>query len=205
MAIQLLKENDRFNTYHQHFLIDGSDDLTSLEANYKCQMGDIVEAVDGTRYIRHSDEYSGDLWEEAGSSSSGGSGLPNYSEANNGDVLSIEDGEPAWKEQSGGDMFVVTLLQDDATTKWTADKTYAEIMAAYGAGKICLFNINNVSFAYGTFVPPNIRPNAPIYVSVFAYIHTEQADALQAGTCIIASDNSVTSNANYFSLTPMGG
>lgn len=70
MAIQLLKENDRFNTYHQHFLVDSSDDLTSLEANFKCQMGDVAEAVDGTKYVRHSDGYSGDLWEEVGSSGS---------------------------------------------------------------------------------------------------------------------------------------
>lgn len=74
MAIQLLKENDRFNTYHQHFLIDGSDDLTSLEANYKCQMGDVAEVVDGTRYIRHSDDYQGEKWELMESSSGGDGG-----------------------------------------------------------------------------------------------------------------------------------
>lgn len=33
--------------------------------------------------------------------------LPDYSEASDGDVLSIEDGAPAWKEPSGGGGIVV--------------------------------------------------------------------------------------------------
>lgn len=70
MAIQLLKENDKFNTYHQHFLIDSSDDLIPLETNYKCQIGDVAEVIDGTKYVRHSDGYSGDLWEVVESSDS---------------------------------------------------------------------------------------------------------------------------------------
>lgn len=77
MAIQLLKENNRFNTYHQHFLIDSSDDLASLEANYNCQMGDIAETVDGTKYARHSTGYSGELWEEIHSNGSGGASTGN--------------------------------------------------------------------------------------------------------------------------------
>ncbi len=77
MAIQKIKEDNSFNIYHQHFLIDSSDDLASLEANYNCQMGDIAETVDGTKYTRHSAGYSGELWEEIHSSSSGGTSTDN--------------------------------------------------------------------------------------------------------------------------------
>ena len=139
MAIQLLKENDSFNTYHQHFLIDSSDDLTSLEANYKCQMGDVAEAVDGTKYVRHSDGYSGDLWEEAGGS--GGSELPAVTSSDNGDVLTVVNG--AWDKV---DPDTIVLHVDEET--FALDKTWQEITNLLAAGKRLVFFFTNTEM-YG--------------------------------------------------------
>ena len=63
MAIQLMQENGEYNIKNQHFLIDETSDLTNLENEYSCSMGDRVELPDGTIYVRHSDEFEGDLWE----------------------------------------------------------------------------------------------------------------------------------------------
>lgn len=63
MAIQLMQENGEYNIKSQHFLIDEENDLVNLESEYSCSMGDRAELPDGTIYVRHSDEYQGDLWE----------------------------------------------------------------------------------------------------------------------------------------------
>ena len=102
MAIQLIKQNSKFNNLHQHFYIDNLSDLDSIENEYKCQMGDVAELPDGMQYQRHSDDFQGTLWEYWQGGGSGGSDLPDYSEASEGDVLSIENSEPVWKAPSGG-------------------------------------------------------------------------------------------------------
>lgn len=63
MAIQLMQENGEYNIIVKHFLVDSIDDLSDLENEYECSIGDKVELPDGTIYIRHSDDYQGDLWE----------------------------------------------------------------------------------------------------------------------------------------------
>ena len=73
MAIQLLQENGKFNTVIKHFLIDDENDLTNLDTEYVCTMGDKAELPNGTIYIRHSDDFQGDLWEERNSNSSNSS------------------------------------------------------------------------------------------------------------------------------------
>lgn len=65
MAIQLEKENSKFNIYEQHFLIDSAADLQILENQYSCHQGDRAELPDGSYYLRHSDSYQGELWELA--------------------------------------------------------------------------------------------------------------------------------------------
>lgn len=65
MAIQLEKENSKFNIYERHFLIDSVADLQMIEALYICHQGDKAELPNGTTYRRHSDSYQGDLWELA--------------------------------------------------------------------------------------------------------------------------------------------
>lgn len=55
----------------------------------------------------------------------GSGGLPDYSEANDGDVLAIENGEPTWAAPGGR----VLVANVDPQT-YTLDKTWAEIDAA---------------------------------------------------------------------------
>lgn len=98
MAIQLEKENGKFNIYIQHFLIDSAADLQTLESEYTCHQGDKAELPDGSYYLRHSDDYQGDLWElvksSGGSGGSGSSDLPSVTSADNGDILTVVNG--AW-------------------------------------------------------------------------------------------------------------
>ena len=71
MAIQKIKEGNSFNSYTQIFQIDSTNDLATLEADYNPHFGDKAELPNGTIYVRHSDGYSGDLWEIAQGSGGG--------------------------------------------------------------------------------------------------------------------------------------
>lgn len=61
-----------------------------------------------------------------------------------GKMLTVDNsGNPAWAEatpsgSSGVDSFLVTFTQDEQTGAYTTDKTFAEIITAYEAGKIVL-------------------------------------------------------------------
>lgn len=103
MAVQLFKENSSFNVENYHFLIDSVDELDDIELIYKCHQGDKAELPDGTVYVRHSDNYSGDKWTVKSSSSnngSGGSDLPTVTEEDNGNVLTVMNGEWGKSEAS---------------------------------------------------------------------------------------------------------
>lgn len=96
MAIQLEKENSKFNIYEQHFLIDSKNDLQTLESEYDCNQGDKAELPDGSYYLRHSDDYQGEKWELVKSSSGGNSGglnLPAVTSEDNGSILEVKNGE----------------------------------------------------------------------------------------------------------------
>ena len=73
MAIQLAKQNSKFNILHQYFYIDDVSDLDIIEDEFKCHMGDIAELSNGTKYQRHSDDYLGELWEYYQGGNSGNS------------------------------------------------------------------------------------------------------------------------------------
>lgn len=73
MAIQLIKQNSKFNILHQYFYIDDVSDLDTIEDEFECHMGDIAELSNGTKYQRHSDDYLGELWEYYQGGSSGSS------------------------------------------------------------------------------------------------------------------------------------
>lgn len=72
---------------------------------------------------------------------SGSGGLPDYSEANDGDVLAIENGEPAWAAPGGGGGAVI--ITDNGTQ---LDKTYAEIYALVKSGTPCYIKYNLYGF-----------------------------------------------------------
>ena len=92
MAIQLMQENGEYNIKNQHFLIDATSDLTNLENEYSCSMGDRVELPDGTIYVRHSDEFEGDLW-ELNENASIEKVLPPINFNDEGKFLGIVDGD----------------------------------------------------------------------------------------------------------------
>ena len=85
------------------------------------------------------DEYpalDGDELQMLSDDSSSG-GLPDYSQASNGDVLAISSGEPTWTTPSGGGsggggvLFVhETVTEEGEETVCTLDTTYADIAAA---------------------------------------------------------------------------
>ena len=55
---------------------------------------------------------------------------------------------PAWADaspsgSSGADVFLVTFTEDQETGNYTVDKTFAETMAAYEAGKIVQGKVSN--------------------------------------------------------------
>lgn len=69
---------------------------------------------------------------------SGGSGLPDYTAADNGKFLGVVEGEAEWAEAGGGEEpFVVTftVTNPEGFVIGGVDKTYAEVAAADEAGK----------------------------------------------------------------------
>ena len=112
---------------------EGTIDLTEVAASYGTALtDDCIAALKGITFL-----YGGKAVVPAG-----GSGLPDYSEASDGDVLSIENGAPAWKPASGGVFaFKVTLL-DMVSGEAVCNKTANEILAAYKAGMTMVCTID---------------------------------------------------------------
>ena len=123
-------------------VIAGVVDLAEASASYGSAISDdVVQALDNVAFL-----YGGKVYGVSGSS------LPDYSEASDGDVLSIDNGTPAWTTPSGGggsgDVLNVTITKKGNTL--TADKTYAEIDDAFTAGApivVCLQRLNNSTSA----------------------------------------------------------
>jgi hypothetical protein len=69
-----------------------------------------------------------------------GGSLPDASEASEGDVLTIDDGEPVWAAGGGGSGGGVLMVTD---TNGTLDKTMGEIQDAYLAGKRVIISVDN--------------------------------------------------------------
>lgn len=124
MAIRLMQENGEYNIKNQLFLIDEENDLVNLENQYSCSMGDRAELPDGTIYVRHSDEYQGDLW-EFDELSGGINKLPEVDSSDNGKVLKVVDGK--WNKGSQtmnyGQSYYTTIL-DTTTVTTVNDGTY---------------------------------------------------------------------------------
>ncbi|MBR4155366.1 MAG: hypothetical protein IKU01_01505 [Bacteroidales bacterium] len=64
MAFLKVKEGNSYNVCIQHFLIDSIDDLDEIEASFNPHFGDEAETISGEIYVRHSDDYEGNLWEQ---------------------------------------------------------------------------------------------------------------------------------------------
>lgn len=75
----------------------------------------------------------------------GSGGLPDYSEANDGDVLSIENGEPAWAAPGSG----ILVCTD---TEGVLDKTWQEIYDAMNSSTLCvIFSSYSYPPQYGVY------------------------------------------------------
>lgn len=131
--------------------------------------------------------------------------LPDPSEANDGDVLTVADGE--WKAQApsgggGAGTFEVTFSVDNDT--WSADKTFAELKAAINGGHnirglmagertICL-TLDGWYFAEGD--------TESVYFSFMAPMQGESSWTLGKEDFTFSDDESVSVEVNSFLLTP---
>ena len=81
--------------------------------------------------------------------------VPSSSSSDAGKMLTVNSsGMPAWADaspsgSSGADVFLVTFNSEDLAS-WTSDKTFFEIYAALGAGKIPQFSVGGILF--GQFI-----------------------------------------------------
>lgn len=95
-AIGLVANDTAAGTESIAIVTEGMVDVNEIAASYgEALTDDCIAALHGITFL-----HGGKAIVPAGGG--GGSGLPDYSEASDGDVLSIEDGMPAWKEPSGG-------------------------------------------------------------------------------------------------------
>lgn len=63
MAVKLFKRDNFFYGLHQEFFVDGEEDLVQIEIDFDCELGDKAYAPDGSIWVRHSDNFDGELWE----------------------------------------------------------------------------------------------------------------------------------------------
>ena len=216
MAIQKIKEGNSFNSYTQIFQIDSTDDLVTLEADYNPHFGDKAELPNGTVYVRHSDGYSGDLWEIAQSSGGGGSSLPAVTSEDNGDVLTVEDGAWAKAAPSGGGQFIITVTANEAETELSVDKTYQEIVSAFAEGKT-FYLIYTDSLYEVQFAAPYAYESYDTYYIGGVNIDIEAVSEDEADICFLKiqvianSSNGVTAyrevsyvSGTYSSIPPAG-
>lgn len=83
----------------------------------------------------------------AGGGGGGGSSLPAVTAADNGDVLTVVDGEWNKAAPSGGGL-VVNLSYDDVTAVYTADKKAGVIFSALEAGQYVRFQTDFGTVGY---------------------------------------------------------
>lgn len=107
MAIKLFKVDNFHYGIHQEFFIDGEDDLEQIENEYECELGDKAYTPDGTIYMRHSDDFDGDLWDIVKSNSESENSLPAITTDDNGNVLTVVDGVWAKAIPSNGILEVI--------------------------------------------------------------------------------------------------
>lgn len=122
-AVGILADDAEKSSAEVAVVTEGSIDLAEITASYGELADDCIAAIKGISFIGS----DGDPIVPSGG------GLPDYSEASDGDVLSIDSGEPAWKP---GGALVVTFGGGEGLTP---DKTTAEIAAAASSGQLVVF------------------------------------------------------------------
>lgn len=107
MAIKRFRQDNFGNGIHSEFFIDSAEDLEVIEDIYDCDLGDKALTPDGVEYVRHSDDFNGDLW-----------------------VLASGQGD-----SGGGGLVVHEILETiEGDEEYVLDKTYNEIFASFSTG-----------------------------------------------------------------------
>ena len=122
--------------------------------------------------------------------------VPSSSSSDAGKTLTVNSsGMPAWADaspsgSSGADVFNVSFTQVQGSNSFTADKTYAEIVAANEAGKIVLCSVLGTFFGHLAEVSDN-------YVT-FGAESLAGAPLSTKYVFTISTDNSVEFTSLYF-------
>ena len=116
MAIKRFKRDNFGNGIHSEFFIDSVEDLEVIEDIYDCELGDKAFTPAGAEYVRHPDDFDGDLWV----------------------LVSKQGGSDGSGEGSGG-MMLVTY---DRTSGF-ANKTFKEVWDAVLEGQIVIHGIDS--------------------------------------------------------------
>lgn len=194
MAIKLIKkDNLGFGTY-QEFMIDSEDDLEVIEDIYDCELGDKAYTVDGRIFTRHSDSFDGDLWK----------------------ATSAQEGSDSEQEDNvAGGVFIVTVTASYGETaeleNVTADKTVAEIIAAYEAGLMPYCNL--VIGGYPTLMPPLLIANeggaaSVVFSVIVPDIYSTGITEIVAAKVLFMSDGTTDSVTGFMvsdTWPPSGG
>ena len=195
-AIGLVANDTAAGTESIAIVTEGMVDVNEIAASYgEALTDDCIAALKGITFL-----HGGKAVVPAGG---GGGGLPDYSEASDGDVLSIEDGAPAWKEPSGGGEFTAIFTQtitpgNPPTFSVTCDKTFAEITAANEAGEP--INMLLTNGATTTRLLYNITASS-IVVMLLQIV--EAQNLLTLGVYTMAEDNTITMHTYGCEVTQM--
>lgn len=127
-AFGLVQEDTAHGAEYVKVVYAGVADLAGASKSCGSAVSDdAVQAMNGLTFI-----YGGKIYNVVPS------GLPDSSEASQGDVLTIGSSGPEWDAPSGGgDVFVVTLTEVEGYL-WQSDKTASEIVNAAKADKLVL-------------------------------------------------------------------
>ena len=128
--------------------------------------------------------------------------LPSTAGANAGDVLTGVDGK--WKAQApsggGASACVVTFESDDDA--WAADKTYAEVLAAIEGQTPVLGVVMDGSSVLCCPILDYWSDGTIYFKDVQFYPGADSKITLALGAYTLASDESVSANTTYVTLTP---
>lgn len=123
--------------------------------------------------------------------SAAGSSLPEVTDADNGKVLTVIDGE--WNKGYSTN-FIINLTTDETTGDWVSDKTPAEIFEAFNNGR----NIILKTETNDLFFPTNVTETGASFSSViYSYDNN-----MGYGTSVVVSIDGIEFHNVAWEITP---